>query len=262
MIKYLNLFGSFVKINVVKAMTYRANFFLNLLDSVLWFGITLLFFNSIYGYVDEIKGWRIYDIYLLIGTSELIKSVMFTLFINNLPMIPNLVNRSQLDLILIRPVNSQFLISLRNLDFGNFGNIPLAVYLIVYAIINKGEAVSFLDLCSYLGLLLVSIILAYSLWFTIMTLSIWLSKVQGMHELFLGAMTLMRYPSVQYKGVVKFVFTVIFPIVLVSNVPVIALSDVQTYTGLYYFYASTLAYFLFSIFFWRFALRYYQSASS
>ena len=80
MIRYLKMLKAILKINLSNIMMYRVNFFLNILDSVVWFIVTLVFFNSIFDSFGNINGWNTNDIYLLIGTSELIKSWMFTLF--------------------------------------------------------------------------------------------------------------------------------------------------------------------------------------
>ncbi|EJQ32294.1 MULTISPECIES: ABC transporter permease [Bacillus] len=262
MIRYLKMLKAILKINLSNIMMYRVNFFLNILDSVVWFIVTLVFFNSIFDSFGNINGWNTNDIYLLIGTSELIKSLMFTLFINNLPYIPSLVNQGSLDQILFKPINSQFLVSLRKLDLGNLGNCLPAVLLISYALLQKGESVSIVNGFSFLGLLFLGIILSYSLWFILMTLSIWLTKVEGMHELFLGTMTLLRYPSSLYKGISRFVFLFVFPIVIVSNIPTYALIGRLELNDIFVLMGYSIGFFIISIYFWKFALRYYNSASS
>ncbi|MED4012955.1 ABC-2 family transporter protein [Priestia aryabhattai] len=259
--RYLRIWRKIFRINLVNIMMYRANFLLNIVDSVLWFVITLLFFKSIYLYTDSIQGWDINSILLLVGTSELIKSLVFTLFIENLPYISKLVNKGELDGLLLKPVNSQFLVSLRRIDFGNLGNILPSLFLVIYALTKLDIVVDF-NFFLYLILIIFSTILAYSIWMSVMTLSIWFTKVEGLHELFLGAMTLTRYPSSIFKGVGRLIFLFIIPIVLVGNVPASILLNIPQQINVLLFISLTTMYFLFSVFFWRFALKFYNSASA
>ncbi|WP_191567430.1 ABC transporter permease [Metabacillus idriensis] len=262
MARYIKMLIAILKINITNIMMYRVNFFLNILDSVIWFVVTLVFFNSIFSHFGNINGWDINDIYILLGASELIKSLMFTLFINNLPYIPTLVNQGKLDHVLFKPINSQFLVSVRKLDFGNLGNTLPAIFLIIYALIQKDEILNIINGLSFIILLLFGILLAYSIWFILMTLSIWLTKVEGMHELFLGAMTLLRYPASLYKGISRIIFLFLIPIVFVSNIPTYALIGKLEPFNVILLIGYSVGFFVLSICFWKFALKFYQSASS
>ncbi|MCY8316243.1 ABC-2 family transporter protein [Bacillus vallismortis] len=258
--RYITLFFHIAKINSINLMMYRTNFFMNIIDSLIWFVITLIFFNTLFGYVENVNGWGIYDIYLLLGTSEILKSLIFVLFINNLPYIPSLVNKGTLDLLLLKPVNSQFIVSLRKLDIGNFGNLFPAIVLVIYALNNLNATLQISQILEYLFFVVTGVVLAYALWFITMTLSIWITKVDGLHELFLGAMTLFRYPTSFFKGIGRIIFVFIFPIVIVANVPVERLLDVSNGTNVYQYFLYVVGFLVCSAVFWRFSLKHYQSA--
>ncbi|SFS35758.1 ABC-2 type transport system permease protein [Marininema halotolerans] len=248
--------------NMKMALMYRANFFLNVLDSIVWFAITLLFFHTIFGQVTTIKGWDFNKLMLLIGTAELVKSMLFVLFIENLAGLPRMVNSGDIDGILLKPINSQFYVSLRRFDFGNFGNILPALFLIGYSCYQIGTPFLSFNTLVYVFLVLCSILLAYAIWFSVMTLSIWLQQIDGMHEFFLSAMTLMRFPQSIYKGIGRLLFVFLIPIVTITNVPVSILLNGVNINHLILFIVSTIFYVLFSIFFWKYSLRWYSSASS
>ncbi|MCL1935232.1 MAG: ABC-2 family transporter protein [Defluviitaleaceae bacterium] len=258
--RYIKLFKAILKINLKNIMVYRANFFLNLVDSLVWFVITIIFFNSIFNILNNINDWNIYEIYILIGISELIKSLIFIFFINNLPYIPTLVNRGTLDYILTKPVNSQFLLSARKLDLGNIGNIVPSIFLIIFAHLQIGQNISVISILYFFILLIFSFLLSYSIWFILMTLSIWFTKVDNAHELFLGVMPLMRYPASIYQGVSRIVFIFVFPIILISNVPAYALLNRFEIFSTLILLVYAIIFFIISIFFWKFALKYYSSA--
>ena len=71
-----------------------------------------------------------------------------------------------------------------------------------------------------------------------------------------------RYPMVAYPAVYRFLFTFIVPVAFLTTVPAQAMLNRSELTWI--FGAAILAAILFgfSIIFWRFALRFYTSASS
>lgn len=260
--RHIRLMKRLIKVNLQMIFMYRANFFLNVVDSVVWFSVTLLFFHSIFSHVDTINGWGFYELMLLIGTAEWVKSVLFVLFIENLAGLPRLVNTGEMDGILLKPVNSQFYVSLRRLDFGNLGNAVPALFLIFYSCYQMEIPLLDFNTLAYLLLVMCGVLLAYALWFSIMTLSIWLKQIEGMHEFFLSAMTLMRFPQSIYKGLGRLLFVFLIPVVMVTNVPVSVLLNTANPESLLIFLGLSLFWLWLSHHFWNYALRWYSSASS
>ncbi|MEM7761553.1 MAG: ABC-2 family transporter protein, partial [Cyanobacteria bacterium P01_A01_bin.40] len=91
---------------------------------------------------------------------------------------------------------------------------------------------------------------------------IWFVKVYNVTEVLRGLLEAGRYPMVAYPAIYRFFFTFIVPVAFLTTVPAQAMlnrSELIWSIG-----AAILAgiLFSFSIFFWRFALRFYTSASS
>ncbi len=257
------LFIYFFKINFKKNLSYRANFYLTLIDSICWFVLTLFFYESIYGNISSIAGIEESYIFLIVGTSELIKSLLFTFFIDNLPYIPGKVMAGTLDQYLLYPVDSQFMISFQTIDFGNLANVFPAMVLIAKALRELNISISLVNILAYLFFIAMSFLLGYAIWFIIMTLSVWFTKLDGIHELFLSFLGLSQYPKKVFIN--KFAPKVMFlflPFLLMSTVSSeVLLGNIKSKDSLLLPFFSVL-FFVISKIFWKKSLEHYSSASS
>jgi ABC-2 type transport system permease protein len=105
-------------------------------------------------------------------------------------------------------------------------------------------------------------VILYSLWFILGATSIWFVKVYNATEVLKGLLEAGRYPMVAYPTAYRFFFTFVVPVAFLTTVPAEAMlgrSQIPWFIG-----AAVLALALFwvSTWFWRFALRFYTSASS
>jgi ABC-2 type transport system permease protein len=95
-------------------------------------------------------------------------------------------------------------------------------------------------------------------------MSFWMIRSQGLIWGYFSVMNLARYPDVIFKGLIKFVFSWLLPVIVVTNVParvLIHASQTPWWPVLHLLLASALMLFLSRIL-WRFALNRYSSASS
>ncbi|MGL4622137.1 MAG: ABC transporter permease, partial [Chroococcidiopsis sp.] len=178
----------------------------------------------------------------------------------NLNKIVTYVQQGTLDFVLLKPINSQFWLSTHTLS-------PWGVPDLLFGSITIGYAGSLLGLTigDYLLSaipLIFGFISLYSLWFMLGATSIWFVKIYNVTEVLRGLLEAGRYPMVAYPIAYRFFFTFVVPVAFLTTVPAeTMLGRVQLgwVVG-----AGVLALFLFVIatVFWRFALRFYTSASS
>ena len=113
-----------------------------------------------------------------------------------------------------------------------------------------------------LVLLLAAAVILYALWFVLAATSIWFVKTWNATEVLRAALTAGRYPVSAYPPALRTLFTLVLPVAFLTTVPAEAvLGRLHWHWGL----ASVLvaaAAFALSRLFWRFALRFYTSASS
>src|SRR3954463_6703953 len=132
--RYGSIYFELWKNSVAREMGFKSNFILWIIVELLWFGLQLAFFNVIYSHTDTIAGWSRGEVVLLVGASHFIQQLFQAFFLTNCVNLSELVRTGKLGFMLLLPVNTRFLVSLRTVDLGGFVNAASAVAVMAFAI--------------------------------------------------------------------------------------------------------------------------------
>ncbi|NEP37958.1 MAG: hypothetical protein F6K35_01215 [Okeania sp. SIO2H7] len=102
----------------------------------------------------------------------------------------------------------------------------------------------------------------YSIWFILGATSIWFVKIYNVTEVLQALLAAGRYPMVAYPIAYRFFFTFIVPVAFLTTVPAEAMLGRGTFFWVLGSAVLAVGLLLVSTWFWRFALRFYTSASS
>ncbi len=261
--RYLTIYVALWKNSVTREMMFKGNFLLWIVVELLWFALQLSFIGVIYLHTDRIGTWTQWQVVLLIGASHFIQQLYQAFFLINCTNLSELVRNGKLDFLLLLPVNTRFVVSLRQVDLGAFLNAATAIAVMAYAarqlhlVLTAGHVLTFLALC------LVGVWIHYSLMFLLATTSFWTVRAQGIVWGYYNLFQIARLPDEAFHGVFRAVFTFALPMLLVSNVPVRVLADKLDSSRLpLLLLGMGVACGLVSEWVWRLSLRHYTSASS
>src|SRR3954468_5977950 len=171
--RYGSIYLELWKNSVAREMGFKSNFILWIIVELLWFGLQLTFFNVIYSHTDSIAGWTRWEVVLLIGASHFIQQIFQAFFFTNCVQLSELVRTGKLDFLLLLPVNTRFIISLRQVDLGGFVNATSAVAVMVYAAAQMHLVPSVVHVLGFFVLCLAGIAIHYSLMFLLASISFW-----------------------------------------------------------------------------------------
>lgn len=223
--RYLRLFFAFGRFALANEMAFRGNFLIKLVVEALWLSILLVFYNLIFRNTDIVAGWDRNGYLFFVGAHYALSGVVETFFLENLTKFAELVRSGDLDLYLLRPIDEQFLISFRHVDWSTFPNVLQGAGVMLYALASMDYWV--FDpgrLALFVILFGCGCAMAYSFLVMLCTLSVWLVRNQSLMEMWWLFTTLMRYPrevffATSWASPVGWFFTFIVPILLVINVP-------------------------------------------
>jgi ABC-2 type transport system permease protein len=258
--KYWRILRFFWGAAIAAELEYRVNFILaaftslgNLAGSL--FGL-FLFYRTGYNFA----GWSWEAALIVLGIFTLLQGFSQTFLAPNLNRIVRHVQEGTLDFVLLKPIRSQFWLSTHTLSPWGLPDFIFGAGIIFYAGSRLG-----LGLGNYLiGLLplICGLVILYSLWFMLGATSIWFVKIYNITEVLRGLLDAGKYPIVAYPAAYRFFFTFVVPVTFLTTVPAqVILGQVQ----LNWLLGTVLlaaALFWVSTWFWRFALRFYTSASS
>ena len=55
--RYLRLFRAFARFSLANELAFRGNFLLKILVELLWLGILLVFYDTVFHYTTAVAGW-------------------------------------------------------------------------------------------------------------------------------------------------------------------------------------------------------------
>src|SRR5256714_10955951 len=114
-------------------MIFKSNFLLWIVVELLWFGLQLTFISVLYLHTDHIGSWTKWQVVMLIGASHFIQQIYQAFFLVNCTNLSELVRSGKLDFLLLLPVNTRFVVSLRQVDLGAFVNATFALCVMLEA---------------------------------------------------------------------------------------------------------------------------------
>ncbi|MEO6184256.1 MAG: ABC-2 family transporter protein [Verrucomicrobiota bacterium] len=261
--RYSTIYGALWRNSVVREMSFKSNFLLWIFVELLWFGLQLSFIGVIYLHTDHIGDWTKWQVVLLIGASHFIQQIFQAFFLVNCTQLSELIRTGKLDFMLLLPMNTRFLISLRQVDLGGFVNGLSGVAVMAYAAKQLHLVPGVATIVGFLLLCVAGILIHYSLMFLLASISFWTVRAQGIVWGYYNLFNISRMPDSAFQGFFKAFFTFAIPMLLVANVPAKLIAQkLQSPWEMVLLIATALFCFTLSELGWRFAMRHYTSASS
>jgi len=207
-------------------------------------------------------GWSRDQLLLLNGLYGIIIGIYHVFLSANFERFSNVIHFGQLDSILVKPIDSQFLLSFWLVRFATFSRVIIAGVYTWY--ISKGLHVTPtpVSVLSIIIFMVFGLILLYSIWYTVITLTIWQTRLSNLTELMFSVTGIARYPQEMLHQLTNFVFVFLLPLTLIINIPAkVYLSRIDSPDAVWLLVLSVI-FFVISRKFWKFALRFYTSASN
>ena len=260
MTRYVRTLGLFWSTALAAEMEYRLNFVVASITSAGGMVGSIFALSLLYRGDYRVRGWSWDQALLVMALFTLMEGVTRTFLTPNLGRLVSHVQQGTLDFVLLKPFDAQFWLSTRNVSPWGLPNVVVGLGLLVYA----GGRCGFGPTNYLLGTapLALAMMVLYSMWFILATTCIWFVKVSNVTHVLQAFLEAGRFPIAAYPVVWRFVFTFVCPVAFITTVPADAMlgrAGLPWLGG-----AVVLAGVLLGLsrLFWRFALRYYTSASS
>jgi ABC-2 type transport system permease protein len=261
--RYWSVYVTLWRNSIIREMGFRTNFLLWIVVELLWFALQLSFIAVIYSHTTHIGDWTKWQVVLLMGTAHFIQQIFQAFFLTNCTELSELIRTGRLDFMLLLPVNTRFLISLRKVDLGSFVNAASALVVIGYSLYRLQLIPGLMQFIGFALFALAGILIHYSLMFLLTTVSFWTVRAQGIVWGYYSLFNISRLPDAAFRGMFKAVFTFVLPMILVANVPAkVLVQKIRSPNELVLLVAMMLGCAIVSEIGWRLSVRRYTSASS
>lgn len=260
--RYLSLLAVQARISASLAMQYRLDFVFKGLMAVFWLAVTLAPLLVVFAARDEVAGWTWPEALVVLGWFSLLKAILEGGVNPSLTAVVEGVRTGALDFVLLKPADAQFLVSTARFEPWKVVDLLGALGILTYAFNKLGRWPTPPDLVKAAALLVVAVLILYSLWILVVSASFWVVRVDNLSYLFGSIFDAGRWPISVFRGALRYVFTFVFPLALMTTFPAQALLgrlDLPT-AGLVVL--GGMAFAAAARFVWTRAIRFYTSASS
>lgn len=250
-----------LRMSLISLLTYRINFLSDVFVSLLWSSVTILSIVLLTSHSSSVFGWSRQELWLLTGIYNVTFGIFYGIFSINFNELVRLVNKGELDSWLLKPVDSQFSVSVWQIKYASIIRFVIGVCYVLYLLTLLQIKINLINIFGFFILMIFSILLIYAVSFSILTLTIWFTTLSNLVELLSDVNNTTKYPQEMYRGSRLFLFFIIFPLTLVITIPTKFLLNKYTFIDIASLVFVSMLVFFLSRKFWQFALRYYTSAS-
>lgn len=250
------------KTSIIREMGFRGNFLLGITRQASWLAAFLFMIDIIFRNTQTLSGWSKPEVMIILALSRIIEGILDTFCSYNIAMFPQNVQRGQFDLMLVKPLPSQFAVAFQNFHIYNLGSIISGLVLFSYGIWHIQPIPTLTQWLLFFLVIACGIVIFYSLLILVASLVFYFERLAALY----GFMTLFTEPLTVpfdiFPRAPRLLLTYILPIAFIVFVPA------QVITGKLAPWQVPVAIILAVIFLvlanlaWRAGLRRYTSASS
>lgn len=230
---YFKVFLTFLRNSLVRDLSFRTNFVLQAISSTAWTLMNWGLFKIIYQHTSEIgsgSGWHENEFFVFLGSVWIINSLLQTFLMTNAEEFSESIRTGNLDFVLLKPIDTQFLVSFPRINWSQVPNGLLGIALVAYSTRalmldpDKELAFSVWQIGAYLFFIGCGAVILYSVMIALASTSIWLGRNQNLYDFWFYITNFYRYPMEIYQrsglGMALWgTFTFIVPILVASNIP-------------------------------------------
>jgi ABC-2 type transport system permease protein len=244
-------------------MVFRLSFFGAFFVDGTLFLFQILMYQAIYSQVDTIGGWARGEMIIFIGTFSLINALNMTIFFFGTFDIPNKIKNGDLDHYLTKPVSPLLRLSFESVDPGSIPLVLASIVIILYGVRSLEVSVTPARFLAYFLFVLLMTLLWYDLQIIVRTIPFFTISATNIARIGDTILELcMKIPGTLFQGVYKVIFYFIIPYGIMSTLPTEFITGKLTLLGILYGCFVVVMFTVITIWFWKFGLRHYKSASS
>jgi ABC-2 type transport system permease protein len=260
--RYLRLLQLQLRTSALLAAQYRWDFLVDGLISLVWASTAVAPLFIVYAGASKrgIPGWTVEEALVVTGWFIVLQAILDGAINPGLQAVVDHIRKGTLDFVLLKPADAQFLVSTSRFQLWRVTSLLTGGIIFFIAFSRMHRWPSPFGMLQAMVLLIIATVTLYSMWILIVSTAFYVVKVDNLTYLFSSIFDAARWPATVFRGVLKFVFTFIIPLALMTTYPAEALLGRLESQTLLYALGASLAFSTAARMVWLISLRRYSSA--
>jgi ABC-2 type transport system permease protein len=258
----LALAATFLRVSAMNELQYRANFFVQLFQSLIAVATGLAVLGLVFSHTRELAGWSPAQLLAVMGVHVLIGGVVRAAIQPNMLRLIEDVREGKLDYVLVKPRDGQLLVSIRELSVWQGVDCLVGAVVLGVAVARLEASVGVWQALAFAGAVLLGVLTIYCFWLLLSVGAFWVVRLEFIVELFEGVYQAGRWPVGIYPAGLRVLLTFLVPLAFAVTVPAQAIAGLATGRTLLAALAFSAALTAFTRWAWRRGLRHYSGASA
>jgi ABC-2 type transport system permease protein len=204
-------------------MQYRVEFLGKGALALFWSAWSLVPLLVVFDHRPSVAGWTFEQALVVMGWFTLMKGVLEGAVNPSLVTVVEHIRKGTLDFVLLKPADAQFLVSTAKFEPWRVVDVIAGVAIFAVAFHRMERWPSALHVLAAAGLLACAAITIYSMWILVVSAAFFVVKVDNLSYLLSSIFDAARWPVSVFRGFLRFVFTVVVPLALMTTYPALAL---------------------------------------
>jgi len=258
----LRILMATLRISIQNQMAYRLDWFTQVAQTIVSMATTIGSLWIVFAHTDNLAGWNMREIAALLGVFYIIQGLVGLFLAPSMSRLMTDVRDGTLDFLLVRPVSAQYYASIQRFSILRITDVVIGFGVLGISLYHLAEIIRFTNALSFVLLLVCGMVILYSVWLALVTMTFWVVRVFNIQEIIWQAIEAGRYPIDIYPRWIRFGLSYIIPVGFVITMPSRSLLGRLDWTGMLSAIFLAIITFTLATAFWRMGLRRYCGASA
>lgn len=251
-----------LRVAVMNEFQYRANFFVQLLQSLVQVVTGLVALAVIFDHTTDLNGWTRPELLVVMGIYNIVGGLIGFAVQPNMQRVLADVHTGTYDYVLTKPVDSQLLSSVRQFQLWRLTDVLVGGAVVAWGLARVDEVPNGGHAVAFVLMLTAGMFLVYCLWLMVTAGAFWVVRMDEVQDLFTGMYRAGQYPVTVYPVWLKLIMTYLVPIGFAVTVPAESLTGRLTTTRVLVTIGFLALVFAITRLVWRAGTRHYSGASA
>jgi ABC-2 type transport system permease protein len=217
--RYARLLALQLRLSLSLGAQYRWDFLLQGLTSFAWTALGIMPLYVALHDRPPVAGWSYQQVLVVVGWFTILKGVLDGAVNPSLVQVVEHIRKGTLDFVLMKPADAQFLVSTAKFEPWRVIDMLGGVGILSWAFVLLGVTPRATDVALAVFLLLVAVAVLYSIWIIVVAAAFWVVRLDNLSYLLNSIIDFGRWPIQIFRGALRFVFTFVIPIALMTTYP-------------------------------------------